>query len=164
MDFKILNFNKTERYLVHENIGELLTVSDYWQWYTTGIEDLVKKDDGFIITKRYDNERSEVLAYNFYENESVADVIVLSNNDNFLWDVPGDYDLLFDITEQKLQYFKNQHKVPLTAEQEEYWNQKMKDKVLETHKVQTDIVIPLKKELQRIIRMFNNYLEERIVT
>ena len=41
MNFKILNFDKTERNLKNERIGELLTVADYFQWYLSGIEDII---------------------------------------------------------------------------------------------------------------------------
>jgi len=162
MEFKILNFNKIERELKNIYTSGNLTVADYWQWYTTGIEKIVNDQD-FIITDRYNNERSDILAYNFYENESLADLLILINNDNFIWDTPGDYDLLWDITDNKMNYLRNLNKVDFTQEEIIYWREKMEKKTEEVHQIQSNIVIPKRGSLQKIIRTINNYLENREV-
>lgn len=162
MEFKILNFQKIEKRLTNETMGEKLQVPDYFQWYIAGISDLTN-DQEFVLTDRYDNERTEVLAYNFYENESVADVLVLANNDNFLWDAPADYDLLWDIADNKYQYFRHEHKVNMSVDEEEYWKQKMKDQTVAAHTSQSVIAIPIRSNLQKVIRKMNDFLEEREV-
>ena len=162
MEFKILNFQKVEKQFNHESVGEKLQIADYFQWYISGISDLTN-DQEFVLTDRYDNERSEVLAYNFYENESVADVLVLANNDNFLWDAPADYDLLWDITENKYGYFRKEHKVQMSVDEEEYWKQKMRDQTTAAHSNQSVIAIPIRGSLQKVIRKMNEFLEEREV-
>jgi hypothetical protein len=164
MEFKILNFNKTERRLQNEYAGELLTVPDYFQWYISGVENVINENpSSFILTDRYDNERTEVLAYGMYQNENVADLLVLLNNDNFLWDAPADYDLLWDVTENKLQYIEKLHRVDLSEEQELYWRSKMEEKTSETYNTQRTLVVPLKKDLSKIIRKVNKYIEGREV-
>jgi len=162
MEFKILNFNKIENQLRNEYYGEKLTITDYWQWYTTGIESLIN-DQEFVMTQRYDNERSEILAYNFYENEAVADLLVLINNDNFLWDAPADFDLLWDITDNKMKYLEDQNKIAFNEDQKNYWREKMEAKVSSTNSIQSKIVIPDRSYLQRVIRNVNEYLEGREV-
>ena len=162
MNFKILNFEKTENRLENETVGEKLQIADYFQYYVAGISELVTEED-FVLTDRYENERAEVLAYNFYGNEAVADVIVLANNDNFLWDAPADYDLLWDIADNKYQYFRHEHKVTLSVDEEEYWKQKMRDQTAASHTIQSTVAIPIRSELQKVIRTFNKYLESRKV-
>ena len=162
MNFKILNFDKTEKNLMNERTGELLTVTDYFQWYMTGVESIINNTD-FVMTDRYDNERTENISYNFYENENVSDVLVLLNNDNYLFDAPADWDLLQDITDNKLNYYKKQNKVQLTPEEEKYWRNKLEEQSINAHEAQKSIIIPLKSELQKTIRHINEYFEQREV-
>ena len=164
MNFKIINFDKTERNLKNERIGELLTISDYFQWYLSGIEDIINDNpNSFVMTDRYDNERTENISYNFYENENVSDVLVLLNNDNYLFDAPADWDLLQDITDNKLNYYKKQNKVHLTPEEEKYWRNKLEEQSVNAHEAQKRLIIPIRSELQRTIRLMNEYIESREV-
>jgi hypothetical protein len=162
MEFKILNFPKTEKTLRNKYSAGLLTTADYWTWYTTGVESIVNEQD-FVLTDRYDNERTDVLAYNFYESESTADVLVLINNDNFLWDAPADFDLMWDITDNKMEYLLTLNKLPFEESEYNYWREKMSTKTEKTHDIQSEIVIPNRNTLQKTIRKINEYLEEREV-
>jgi len=162
MEFKILNFTKKEGIIRNEITGERLTITDYWQYYITGIEKIVNEKD-FILTDRYENERAEVLAYNFYENESVSDVLVLINNDNYLWDSPSDYDLIWDIVDNKMNYLRALNKANFNEQEKNYWREKIQDKAEEARNIQSSIVIPNRSSLQKVIRTINQYLEEREV-
>ncbi len=163
MDFKILNFQKTVKQLYHEQPGALIQSPDYWQWYTTNIKSIINDND-FILVQRYENQRAEVLAYSFYENENVSDVLVTLNNDNYLWDAPTDWETSQEIIENKLNYYKHENKVPMTEEEEEYWRLKMEEKVTATRDIQSKVAVPIRTELQKTIRKINDYLEARKVS
>ena len=162
MDFKVINFQKTEKVIMNEFYGGKLTVCDYWQYYVTGIESIVNDQD-FILTDRYDNERSEVIAYNFYDNESLSDVIILSNNDNFLFDAPVDYDLGIDIVDNRMKYLQSMNKTTYSQDEYLYWEQKMKDRINDEHKIKSNVIIPKRGSVQKIIRNMNSYMESREV-
>jgi len=162
MNFRILNFDKKEQRVQNENEGELFYSADYWQWYITGIESLINEND-FVLSDRYDNERSEVLTYNFYENENISDVLLLVNNDNYLWDAPVDGDLLDEVIDNKFNYFKKINKTPLSTDEEMYWENKIKEKSVLMNNVQREIVIPIRSELQKVIRNINKFIQEREV-
>jgi hypothetical protein len=162
MKFKILDFKKTERRFENIIPGQLVTVSDYWQWYTGGIESIINAND-FIIVNRNENERTEVLTNKFYEDVNISDVLVLINNDNYLWDAPADWDLSQDIIDNKMLYYQRHHKVQMTEDEELYWKRKIEDKVIATRDVQDNIVVPIRGELQKVIRHMKEYLSEREV-
>jgi len=162
MDFKILNFDKTVRQFQHEQAGDVVQATDYWQYYTAGLFTVINDMD-FILVQRYENQRAEVLAHNFYGDANVSDVLVSLNNDNYLFDGPVDWDTSQEIIENKMNYFKKENKVPMTEEEEEYWRFKMEEKVQATRDVQGTLAVPIRSELQKTIRRMNEYLEGREV-
>lgn len=162
MRFRILNFKKTEKRLEHEIQGELLKTPDYFQFYINGIEQFVNEKD-FILIDRFDNERSEVIAYNFYDDENISDVLVLCNNDNYIWDAPADFDLVYDIVDNKMNYYKSQRQISMSDDEFIYWRDKLILKAYETHKAQKNYAVPLRSEVQKVIRKINDYKEEREV-
>jgi hypothetical protein len=64
MNFRLLNFNRIDKLEKNELEGTMMNVPDYFQWYLTGIETVVRDNENqFFIMDRHDNERSEVITW-----------------------------------------------------------------------------------------------------
>jgi len=166
MKFSIFDFDRIDQYMVHEELGELVNTADYFQYYTTGIENIVVDPDNefmFFKTKRYESERSDVLAYDFYDEENFADVLVAINNDNFLWDAPMNFDTELAVINAKVNYIKKINKAPLTYDEEKYWKRKITGKVDFTNNSQMIIVAPYLKDIRTVIRKIKKYFMDREV-
>ena len=159
MRLKIYNFNKKQGSI--GNTG--YQVADYFQWYTTGLED-VPIPEQLFITERNNLERYENIAYDLFRNENLADFLVAMNNDTFLWNTPLDNDSFLDSIDIMYDYIQKKNKTRFLPEDEENW------KAIATEKIQKDddilryIIIPRKEHLQKLTRAFKDYLISRTVT
>ncbi len=98
-------------YKFNEKIGlldnKLYTVKDYTEYYTTGIEDVIREyPQIFAYSIRDDLETPENIMYNMFNDENLADVIVACNNENFIWNVPMDFDLYNDAVDFRMLYLR----------------------------------------------------------
>ncbi len=96
-------------YKFSEKVGlldnKLYTVRDYTEYYTTGIESVViQYPEVFAYAIRDDLERPENIMYNMFKDENLADVLVAANNENFMWDIPMDFDLYNDVVDFRMIY------------------------------------------------------------
>jgi len=162
MKFKIYNFDKKRTVSKNESEGFSYTVTDYWQYYTTGVESLVNNKD-FFKTDRLTNERIDVLAYKFYNDADYSDVIVASNNDAFLWSCPFDYAYGEKIAQNKMNYFKKLHKRELTDDEKVYWNAVFLNDVANLNEMQSTVVAPKFQVIQKVVREIREYFYKREV-
>ena len=51
----------------------------------------------------------------------------------------------------------------MTEEEETYWKEKIEDKMTALRDTQSDVVVPIRGELQKVIRHMKEYLSEREV-
>jgi hypothetical protein len=163
MKQKIYDFATKKSPSEHETISnEVFEVRDYFQYYTTGLEDVIQSSL-LTNTDRFDNERSEVLAYSFFKNEMISDVILALNNDTYLWDAPFDSDMEEVILENKMNIIKHLNKAPLDAANLEGYTEKISKDLIDLRDDMRIIVVPQFPELQLVIRNLKKYLESRVV-
>jgi len=165
LEYKIYNFDETERQLNNEQLGEKFIVKDYFQYYTTGIESIVKENENdFEKIKRQDNERSEVITYNLYQDANASDVIVSINNDVYLWDAPFVWDTLDFVVKNKMTYVQKVFKSPMLEDDYRYWERNIISDVIKTRDIQSTVVVPKREYIQKTIRKIKRYLKERTIS
>ena len=164
MKYSILNFPKKDIEVKHETTGETLYVPDYFTYYISGIQKIVfENQDSFFKTKRFENERSEVLSFKFYGSGMYSDTIILSNNDNYLWDSAYDWEMTEEVTNQKLKYIQELNKNNLTEDERLYWENKIKRKIEYQNTIRSTVIAPKVSDLNKIIRLMKKYIRERTV-
>ena len=158
MKQKIYNFNKKVG-----KIGEVeYQVSDYFQFYHTGLETIIP-DDMLMLTQRFNNVRSEVLAYQFLESENLSDTILAINNDVYLWDSPYDNDMYEESVDMFFEYIKKTHKTTVSSDLEIRFLEIAREHVEIDDNMLRNVIIPKKENLQKISRMLKDHLKGRIV-
>ncbi len=159
MKQKIYNFKKRDGY-----IGDVkYSVSDYFNFYHTGIEKLIP-DDMLMITERYNNERSEVLAYEFLGNENLSDTLLAINNDVYLWDSPYDNDMFEESVDVIYNYIKKVHKSDVDADTDAKFLEVAREHVNIDDSMLRNVIIPKKEQVQKINRIIKDKLKENEVS
>jgi hypothetical protein len=162
MTFRVYNFDKIEKQSKNESLGPKLTIADYWQYYTTGVENLVNNNE-YFRTDRLENERSEVITWKFFDDPGLSDIILALNNDVYLWDTPFDYELVEQITDNKMNYIKKMYKADMPEDVEQYWYDKTLRDTLEYQDILRSVVLPRYSDLQTVIRKIKEYFRDREV-
>ena len=159
MKQKVYNFKKKEGHL-----GDIkFNVSDYFEYYHTGLETLIP-DDMLVITQRHNNERSEVLAYEFLESADLSDTLLALNNDAYLWDSPYDNDMFEGVIDVMMEYIKKVHKTPLTSQMETKYQEVIREHVTIDDDMLRSVILPKLDQIQRISRMIKDELKNKIVS
>lgn len=144
-------------------IGDIeFGVSDYFQWYTTGFEELIQ-DSMLMITERYNNERSEVLAYKLLGTADLSDTLLALNNDNYLWDSPYDNDMFETAIDTTFNYIKKINKTTMNRFQNDRFREISREIVTQDDDKLRDVIIPRKEYIQKISRVLKNYKRSREV-
>jgi hypothetical protein len=162
MNLSLYNFDLIQRTSENESYGQTFAVTDYWQYYTTGVERLIT-DKEFFLSKREINERSEVLAWKYYDNPSVSDVIVASNNDNYLFDAPFENEMKEKILDSKLNYVKKLYKNSMSMDLEQYFKDKLEYDVDKLNDIQRNVVLPKQNFASPMLRKMKTYFQMRQV-
>ena len=164
MNFKLYDFKKIEKTSENESKGFTYKVTDYWQYYTTGVESLVNNNE-FFKTDRLINERSEILTWKFYNNPDISDVVLATNNDVYLWDSPFEYSYGEKIKDNKMNYFQKLYKkdLDITDDVYIYYNNIFLEDVKTLNEQQSTVVLPKLNYIQQIIRKYQNYFNSREV-
>jgi len=167
MKTTIYDFDLRRNQLKHEHNGEVINSRDYFQWYTTGIESVVfhTKND-YFLTSRYENERSEVIMYNFFDKEHISDVLLAVNNDVYLWDAPFNYDTQEIVIQNKINIIEHNRKQSLTPGangSRKYYHDKFTEELEAQNVVQRNIIVPRYNKLQKVIRNLKRFLDNRKV-
>jgi hypothetical protein len=161
---KIYDFNTITNRLKHEVDGEVVETSDYFEFYHTGIEDIQDDENQhFFVTDRYEGERSEILAWNFYQNENYSDVLLALNNEVYLWDNPFGGDIQEDVKDNQLLYVQRLYQRQLDDYEKEIWSQKLSEHIKESNDTQRTIVAPHKRNINSTVRKMREYMEDRKV-
>jgi hypothetical protein len=137
-------------------------VTDYWQYYTTGVERLVTEKE-FFLSKRELNERAEVMAWKYYDDPGFSDIILASNNDNYLFDSPFDNTMREHIVDSKMNYIKKLYKNALDQDTELYFKDKIDYEVDKLNDIQSTVVVPKKSYSNTILRKMKTYFRMREV-
>jgi len=88
--------------------SKLFAIRDYFQYYTTGIENIVYNyPESLLMTSRENAERPEQIMYNIFNNEDLADLFVGLNNQNYLWSTPFELDAFQDAIEFRMSYLES---------------------------------------------------------
>ena len=103
MDSKIYKFDYKNGLLDKK----LFIVRDYFQYYTTGLEQIVRDNpSAFVYTNRNDSERPDQIMYSAFGDENLSDMFVAVNNQNYLWAVPFSLDAFQDAVELRMSYLR----------------------------------------------------------
>ena len=154
--------------LENDRKGPVVQVRDYFEFYTTGIEEVpFKNENHYFETQRFESERSEILAYQMLENEDLSDVILALNNDVYLWDAPMTYDLKMKVLDNKmglLKYnFYREDNQDLPSFTRKYWQELFMKQMDDFNDTQKKVIIPRFSKIQRVIRDIRRYLDKRRV-
>ncbi len=86
---------------------KLYVVRDYFQYYTTGVEQVVKYNtSAFVHTTRNDAERPDQIMYSTFGDENLSDMFLAINNQNYLWAVPFSLDAFQDAVVLRMSYLR----------------------------------------------------------
>jgi hypothetical protein len=162
MLFKIYNFDKIEKQSKNESEGITLTIADYWQYYTTGVENLVNNNE-YFRTDRLENERAEVVTWKFFDDPNLSDMVLALNNDVYLWDTPFDYRLVEQITDNKMNYIKKIYRAEMPEDVETYWRDLMLKDTMKYHDTLRTVVLPRYSNIQSVVRKIKDYFTKREV-
>ncbi len=103
MDSKIYKFDYRAGLLDAKIYG----VRDYFQYYTTGVEQVVEYNPSqFSYTNREDAERPEQIMYDLFGDENLGDMFVAINNQNYIWAVPLGLDAFQDAIDLRMAYLR----------------------------------------------------------
>lgn len=157
---------KPKIYKFDKKVGSLgktsYQVTDYFQYYTTGIEDLPGAEQ-LYVTQRRDNERYEVLAWNIFNDENLADLLLGLNNDVFLWATPSDNNSFQEQVDITYDYLQKKNKTRFPNEDVELWKQIAYDIVEYNDDKLRNVIIPRTEFLQKISRTFKDSFQNRTV-
>jgi len=165
MKQKIYNFQPRVNQLENDRKGEIIKTRDYFEFYHTGIEELpFMNEQMYFMTNRYENERAEVITNAFYDDADLSDLVLALNNDVYWWDAPYDFDTQYIIADNKVQYVENLRKRKLNDAERLYYNEKFNDELSVINDKQRLIVVPKFKNLARVNRLIQRYLNNRKCT
>jgi hypothetical protein len=162
MKQSIYDFDTIKNVTINDELGPVVEVRDYFQYYTTGLEDVPFDEDCFS-TDRYQNERTDVIAYNFFEDENLSDLILAMNNDTYMFDCPVDYDTQCDIVDARINMIEALNHQQLRPGQVEFYRELFDKEMNEINEAQDVIVLPKFNKIAKIRRDMEKYLENREV-
>ena len=150
-------------------------VRDYWQYYTTGAEDVVTANpDLFRWTQRDEAERAENIMNKHFKDPDMADVFVGLNNQNFLWATPFDHDAMKDAIEFRMNYLEYLMKDRLVywrdKEGERHWNRtaelvwyKCEEDIQQEDQRARTVIVPNPYYVQDAFMKMTDYFDDRVV-
>jgi len=160
----IYDFSPITNQLENDKLGEIYKVRDYFEFYHTGIEKLPFNNESlYFATNRLVNERSEVITNAFYEDPNLSDIVLALNNDVYLWDAPFDNATQEMISNNQIAIIEETRKQVLSPEQKEYYLSKINTQLDIQNSKQGIIVLPKFKNLARVQRLIQKYLDSRRV-
>jgi len=160
----IYNFKPITNQLENDFKGEIFEVRDYFEFYHTGIEQLpFTNEKMYFATNRLTNERSEVITNAFFEDPDLSDVVLALNNDVYLWDTPFDNATQEMIAKSTLDNIEENRKQKLSEEQQSYYLSKINTQLDVQNTKQSVIVLPKFKNMARVLRLIEKYLNQRRV-
>lgn len=89
---------KNTIYTYPERVIGNIQARDYTSIFYGGLEEIVReKSDMFEYVEVFDDEHIETLAYELYADENQGDTILAANQEVFLWSMPYNSDVLFEL-------------------------------------------------------------------
>ncbi|MCD6435187.1 MAG: hypothetical protein J7L15_02180 [Clostridiales bacterium] len=146
--------------------NKLFLVRDYFQYYTTGVEQIIRQSpSAFGITQRNNNERPEQIMYDMFKDENQSDTFVAINNQNYLWATPFDLDAFQDAVDIKMHYveFLMKDRVIDDPHQWDIMDDRVRADLQSEDDVARQIVIPAHGKMQLVNRKIRKYFEQRVV-
>lgn len=172
----IYNFEQKEGLLDNK----VYYVKDYFQYYTTGVEDMIRQyPEEFAFIRRDNAERPEQIMYEMFRDANLSDVFVSMNNQNYLWATPFGLDAFQDAIDFRMNYLEllMRDRIEKTEVKDEYGNiievyyndvgEVCRERVEEDiHKADDKarlVIIPGLNSHQFVIRKIKDYFKSRIV-
>jgi len=160
--------------------GKIFGVRDYFQYYTTGVENLVPEfNEAFRYTNRNANERPEQIMYSMFKDEDLSDLFLAVNNQNYLWAVPFDLDGFQDAVELRMSYlrFLMKDRMNEPAEQKETHDDttyirtvedvmyiRAEEDIQEHDDLSKEVIVPDKDSIVFVNRRIEDYFKSRIIS
>ncbi len=146
--------------------NKIFLIRDYFQYYTTGVESIVRKTpEIFAITQRNNNERPEQIMYDMFKDENQADSFLAINNENYLWSTPFDLDAFQDAVDLRMKYVESMMKDRVMNDENQW--KIMDNRVREDVQAEDDsarrIIIPAKGQMQLVNKKIERYFKQRIL-
>ncbi len=159
MNQRVYSFDKKEA-----KIGDSeFTCTDYFQYYTTGLEDIIDHNM-LYVTERRNNERYEVLSHNLFNDADLSDMLLGLNNDVYLWDMPSGNDEFEHLVDVTYDYIQKVNKTKFPSEDIEQWKEIARQRVQDDDDAVRVVIIPKVSQVQKISRYFKDYFKTRLVT
>jgi hypothetical protein len=148
---------------------------DYFQYYTTGIEDLIPNyPDLFDYTRRETGERPDVIMHSMFQDMNLGDMFVALNNQTYLWGTPFSLDDYVDAVEFRMNYVRYLMRDRIEEIQgpdgEITYNnvgrimqEKIENKISHEDEIARLVIVPKKEYVTNVERKIKQYLESRVV-
>jgi hypothetical protein len=144
---------------------------DYTSYFFSELRNKFKEHpEWFTIYTVETDERPEVIAYKLYEDEDYADIILIVNEMNFIWDTPYNSDVLFEQTNTYLNYIKTELgfdnvEIPIELiDDMDKIEDMVKTSISSTNDARRNITIPKPDYLWKVINEIDEYKNQyRIV-
>ena len=179
---KVYNFDKREVTLrdidpvvqQDDTSMENYVVTDYFQYYTTGVESVISKAPSrYVVTNQYENERPEVLTNALYDNENLSDMVLAINNRTYLFSSPFDPDISYEILEAYTRYFRKISNISdadsyTQSQFENYYKpllqERFSDDLLSVYNnYLRQVILPKTAEVERVMKDIKDYFKSRKV-
>jgi hypothetical protein len=104
---RIIMKNTVFDYAINEKNNDFYR--DYTSYSFPELRNKLKEyPEWFMIYSVETDERPEVISYKLYEDEDYADVILLLNEMNYIWDTPYNSEVIYEQTKTYMEYIKHE--------------------------------------------------------
>lgn len=136
----------------------LKTHRDYTSVYYGGLFELLQNYKSYFMNYSVaDDEKIENISYALYGSENYADVILLVNNEVFLWGLPYNSDVLYEQTETMEKFLRNQLNMSSESVDFEDIMEQYKLELESTNSIKRTFRVPKPESMNDVLRIINKY-------
>lgn len=142
----------------------LKTIRDYTAVYYGGLFDVIKEyPEYFMDYVLADGEKIEVVSYKLYGSENYADIILMVNNEVFLWGMPYNGDIIYEQKEAMEKFLRS--KLNVSSDNEDF------NSIIDAYGEEVDEVnsqkriykVPRPDRMNNVLSIINTYRQENIL-
>lgn len=159
---KAYKYDRTIYQSQHEDKGLIIKIADYWTFYSTGTDSLIlNNQEKFFYTKRYENERYDSIAFDFYRDENYSDTLLAFNKENYMTDIVMDYDMLDLVVQKRIQYIEKTLHKHFDEDEHQYYEDLLHKQLDEVNAAKRIFIAPKWADIESANRLLKNYFESR---
>jgi len=145
-------------YTYDKMIREGYEVNDYTSVYYGGLLEVFNQYPNYFTSYKINiDDKMESISYDLYGSENYADVILASNNDVFLWNMPYNTDIVLDQLESFTNIIKNElGEGNINQDILEVFSS-IEDENNFLNSKKRDITVPKSSKLNEVLALINNY-------